>query len=74
MLTAFQMTLENAILFFEVCGLLHLDTEEERITLMQAMAKMGKVDCVWTTERTKEQFIEDLTKHYNVLMTEGKRA
>lgn len=61
---AFTLTAENAEIFYHVCEVLHMDTEEQRIQVLQAMAKLGKVENICKTEMNKEDYIKHLSKHF----------
>lgn len=61
---AFGLTVDNALLFFEICHELHADTVEKRLAIMDVMVKMGKVKQVVETPKTKEEYIRHLSKHF----------
>ena len=61
---AFTLTAENAELFFEVCHELKANTEEERVKILIAMAKMGKVENVCKTPMSKDEYIKHLSKNF----------
>lgn len=61
---AFRLSLENAMLFFDVCNELKADTEEKRLKVMGAMVQLGKVEQVTQTPKTKEEYIKHLQKHF----------
>lgn len=63
---AFRLTAENALLFFEICQEIHADTEAQRISVLNAMVKLGKVDQVTQTTKTKEEYIKHLSKHFKL--------
>ena len=62
---AFRLSLENAMLFFEVCNELKADTEEKRLKVMNALVQLGKVDQITQTPKTKAEYIKHLQKHFN---------
>lgn len=64
------LSLETAIMFFSLCQKLDLKTQEEREFLLDQMYKAGALDKVYETDRTKEQFIEDISRNFNVLRME----
>lgn len=61
---AFTLTAENAELFFEVCHELKANTEIERIRILEAMAKLGKVNNIVKTKLNKQEYIKHLSKHF----------
>jgi hypothetical protein len=61
---AFRLTLDNALLFYEMCLELKADTEEKRLAIMDAMVQFGKVEQVTDTPKTKEEYIKHLSKHF----------
>lgn len=63
---AFRLTAENAMLFYEVCQELGLHTEEERMLVMDALIELGKVEQVTETNKTKEEYLEHLAKHFKI--------
>lgn len=65
--TAFMMTVDQALVFFQLCHDLKLETEEERVTLLSAMAKQGSVKNVWQTGRDQDQFVKDMARNYKIL-------
>jgi hypothetical protein len=66
-LTAFQLNLDQAIVFFEICKEMNLNTEEERAKVLSLMAEEGQVERMWTTYRTKEKFMADLARKFEVM-------
>jgi len=64
---AFRLTAENALMFFEICRELHADTEEKRLSILNAMVQLGKVEQVTKTPKTKEEYLEHLSKNFKVL-------
>lgn len=68
------MTADSATLFFEICQELNADTEEQRIAILEAMAELGRVKTVVETPKTKEEYIEHLAKHFNVLKIKEKES
>lgn len=65
----FTMKAEAALVFFEsVRELEHWKgrpiTEEERVMILTEMAKMGYVDSVMETNRTKEEILKDSVKNF----------
>lgn len=61
---AFTLSVDNALMFFEICHELHADTIEERIAIMEIMAQFGKVNQIVETPKTKEEYIKHLSKHF----------
>lgn len=72
--TAFQITPEQGMLFFQICMELNLNTEEERTVLLHELAKHGQVERFWTTKRSKERFLTDLSRHFKILQLKPKKA
>jgi len=69
----FTMNSEAAIVFFEMVRELESwygrpITEEERVIILAEMAKMGYVDSVMETNRTKEEIIRDSVKNFGKIM------
>ena len=64
---AFRLTADNALLFFEICHELKADTEEKRLAIIDAMIQLGKVEQVTQTKKTKEEYIQHLSKNFSVL-------
>lgn len=64
---AFQLSVDQLELFYDICGQLKLKTEEEKVALLNIMAQYKQVERVWDTQRTKEKFIEDMAKHFRVM-------
>lgn len=61
---AFTLTAENAQLFFELCHELQANTEEERVIILEYMAKQGLVNNIVKTSQTKDEYIKHLSKHF----------
>lgn len=70
---AFRLNLDQAELFFSICQELHADTEEERVRILDVMAKYGEVDGITETPKTKEEYITHLQKHFKcaIVMNTG---
>jgi inorganic pyrophosphatase len=64
---AFHLTAEKALLFFEICGELKADTEEKKVAILEAMAELGQIQNIVQTPKTKEEYIQHLSKHFKVL-------
>lgn len=64
---AFFLNIDSAILFYELCAELKADTEEKRIAILNEMAEMGYVDNIVQTPKTKAEYLEHLSKHFNVM-------
>jgi hypothetical protein len=66
---AFRLSIDQAILFYEICDELKADTEEKRVAVLQAMAQYGQVEGITETQKTKEEYIKHLSEHFgNVLV------
>ena len=63
---AFRLSLDNAVLFFEMCEEFHADTEDKRVELLGLFVQYGLVDQITETPKTKEEYIAHLNKHFNV--------
>lgn len=66
MALAFVMSARSAELFFEVCHELKAETEEERVEILTVMGRLGLLQNIVQTEKTKEEYIAHLRKHFNV--------
>lgn len=64
---AFEMTLEVALEFYRRKQALGAVTEEECAAVLLEMAREGLIQRIMETKRTREQYIQDLQKHYDVL-------
>lgn len=58
---------EAAMRFWQVVCEMDYQTEAERTELLVDFAKHGEMKRVWETQRTKEEFIEDMSREHNVL-------
>lgn len=67
-----QMSAESACVFFEACHVYNLNTESERLALLDYMKSQGYMDRVYTTERDKDTVINDLSKHFKVVRAKVK--
>ena len=71
---AFSMNADNAMLFFEVCQELKAETEEERLAILGAMVKLGKIKSITQTKLSKEDYIKHLSEKFgNVLHIKGDK-
>lgn len=68
---AFRLTVDNALLFFDLCQELNLKTEAERLLLMDEMIRFGKVEQVTETNKTKEEYVKHLAKCFKVMQVES---
>ena len=66
-LTAFQLTVDQALMFFEICKEMDLNTEEQRARVLELMAEEWQVERMWTTHRTKDKFMADLARKFKVM-------
>lgn len=69
---AFSLTVDNAMLFFEICRELKADKEEERMTILQAMAQLGKVQNIVKTKMTRAQYVKHLSKNFKCAIVKSK--
>lgn len=67
MTLTFHMTADQALQFFQLANELGLETEEERIGLLQEMIAAGFDIAVFQTNRTPEQIAKDYSRHGTVL-------
>lgn len=65
---AFRLTLDQAVLFYEICDELKADTEEKRVAVLQAMAQYGQVEGITETQKTKEEYIKHLSEHFGSVL------
>ncbi len=70
---AFSLRAEQAELFFTLCGLLDAKTENERTQVLVQMAKLGCVQNIVATKKSKEEYIDHLAKNFKVLRLENKK-
>lgn len=72
MLYAFQMNVETAMEFYRRVEQYEANTEKERHAILIQMVQEGLIKGVTATERTKQEYVSDLKKNFNVLdETEG---
>ncbi len=72
MLYAFQMDVATAQEFYRRCEEYKADTEKERHAILVQMVHEGLIKGVTATERTKEEYVQDLKRNFSVLdTTEG---
>lgn len=64
---SFEMTLATAVEFYERKKALGAVTEEECLAILLEMTHEGLIERITQTERTKEQYVADLQKNYDVL-------
>lgn len=64
--------LDAAIRFYQVCAELGLNTEEERQEILINFVEYGEIKRVQFTERTKDQYVEDMSREFNVLDLTGE--
>ncbi len=67
----YTMSADVACLFYELCKDYALDTEQERVSLLNFLARQGLMNSVSTTQRTKQQIVADWQKHFDVLDLTG---
>lgn len=63
----FSMTGEIAEEFFRRVQLLEVDNEDNRTKILMQMAREGLIDSVMETQRTKAQYVSDLSREFKVL-------
>lgn len=69
---AFSLTAENACLFFEICHELKAESEAERVAILEAMAKLGKVQNIVETKMNKDEYVKHLSKHFKCAILKSK--
>jgi hypothetical protein len=69
---AFRLNLDQAELFFSICHELHADTEEERVTILDAMARGGEIDGIVYSPKTKAEYIKHLQKNFKCAIVMNK--
>ena len=70
--TAWEMNVDQAEMFFQLAHSLNLNTEHERLALLDYMKDTGNIKRVYTTGRDKEQVVKDLAKHYKIMRVKAK--
>lgn len=69
---AVALTAENYCIYYQLCHTLKLNTLEQRLALLSAMEKEGKVIYGGSSDLTQDEFIQDLAKHFGkVLRVKG---
>lgn len=66
------MTLSQAELFYHLCGVHKADTAEQRTILLEEMRKCGLLTRVYDTNRSRDEVIQDFSKHYTMLLVKDK--
>lgn len=61
-----KLTVDQALMFFELAREHNLNTPEERQALLNAMVTAGACESAYVTKRTEEEVFQDLSKHFNV--------
>ena len=64
---AFTLSLENTIIFWELCKELKAETEEERTAILDAVAELGAVKSIVSSSKTKEEYKQHLAKQFNAV-------
>jgi len=66
---AFTLTVDQLELFYELCEAAHAETEEQKMVILEEMARVGQITNVVKTKMGKEEYIEHLAKNFgNVLV------
>lgn len=73
-ITAWTMTVDTALEFYARCRDRGAKTEEERVKILVELAEEGKMKTVVASNKTKEEYIEDKAKHFNLLRMDKKDA
>lgn len=61
------MNVDTTVEFWERVAKEGLTSEDQRLDLLLRMAQEGKIDNVMETGRSKEQIIQDYSKHYKTI-------
>lgn len=69
---AWTMTADTATEFFKRCHERGANTEPERVKILAELAEEGRMTSVVATNKTKEEYIKDKAKHFNVLKVTKK--
>lgn len=64
---AWTMTPDTAMEFFQRCQERGAKTEVERVKILGELLKEGKMTSVVATNKTKDEYIRDKAKHFNIL-------
>lgn len=64
---AWTMTADTAMEFYRRCIDRHAETEEEKVKILTELAHEGKMTNVTATNKTRDEYIQDKAKHFNVL-------
>lgn len=67
-----EMNIDTALEFWQRVIDRKAETEEERIKILEELAKEGKMNSVSETSRTKKQIVEDKSKHWRILDVQAK--
>ena len=68
---SFHMDVDTACEFYRRAGEAKADTEEARTKILIQMVEEGLIKTVTQTNRTKEQYVADLAKNFEVLDLTG---
>lgn len=71
---AWTMTADTAMEFFKRCHERGATTEKERVKILIELTKEGKMNSVVASKKTKEEYIKDKARHFQVLKVEKKDA
>lgn len=69
---AWTMTPDTAMEFFRRCSERGAKTEPERIKILIELAEEGRMSNVVVTSKTRDEYIKDKAKHFNILKVEKK--
>lgn len=70
---AFRLTVDQAMLFFEICQEIGCTTELQKTAVLEAMAEFGQIESVVQTGMTKEAYVKHLADKFgNVLNITSK--
>lgn len=72
--TIWEMSADQAELFFQMAMDLNLNTGAERLALLDYMRQTQNLKRVYTTKRGKVQVIQDLAKHFNIGIVKRKKS
>jgi hypothetical protein len=69
---AWTMTADIAMEFFKRCQEREAKTEQERVEILVELAEEGKMSNVVVTKKSKDEYVKDKARHFNVLEINGE--
>lgn len=64
---AWTMDVETAMEFYKRCMERNATTEPEKVAILTELAQEGRMKSVVGTDKTKEEFINDKSRHFKIL-------